>query len=219
MVMSRAGGKTDKREAVLFWAAAGIPFSVTTLKPGGKLMMASISKSTSSHEQQRPRYSAQVASKLSDQDAAALGDIFVALVAQGHALSCERLLSKRLRHKNNRLLVARAVDEHNTIVGTTYVELAVSENAHHRAGISKLLVHPEYHRRGIGAVLLKAAEDAARAHGRTLLILDTQANGVAVPLYRKCGWTEVGDIPDYSRLTNGELAAVKMFWKRLPAAK
>src|SRR5215470_12630619 len=63
------------------------------------------------------------------------------------------------------LLVAR--DEDGAIAGTVQVVLAQPENQPHRADVAKMLVHRRARRRGVGAVLLTAAEDAARACGLT----------------------------------------------------
>ena len=68
------------------------------------------------------------------------------------------------------------------IVGTVQVVLAQPENQPHRADVSKMLVLRRARRRGIGAALMKAAEDAARQHGKTLLVLDT-ASADAERLY------------------------------------
>jgi ribosomal protein S18 acetylase RimI-like enzyme len=49
---------------------------------------------------------------------------------------------------------------------------------------------------GIARMMMAAVEDAARAAGRTQLILDTNGNLVeAIALYRATGWH---DIPPYT---------------------
>ena len=70
-------------------------------------------------------------------------------------------------------------------------------------------------RAGIGRRLLTAAEDSARAAGRTLLLLDTESGSAGDLLYRSCGWIEIGRVPDHAFKTNGRLAETTMFYKRL----
>jgi GNAT superfamily N-acetyltransferase len=101
------------------------------------------------------------------------------------------------------------------LVGTVVVSFAPQPNAPHRAEIGKMLVHSAYRRRGIGARLLAAAEEASRAAGRSLLILDTQTGSDGERLYRRCGWQVVGEIPDHSLTTNGRLWPTTIFYKRL----
>src|SRR4051794_39849657 len=81
------------------------------------------------------------------------------------------------------LLVA---EDMSGIVGTVQIVLDQPENQPHRADISKMLVHRRARRRGIGAALMRAAEDAARESGKTLLVLDT-ASGDAERLYVRLG--------------------------------
>src|SRR5687767_11526511 len=69
------------------------------------------------------------------------------------------------------LLVAE--DSDGTVVGTVQVVLTMPDNQPHRADIAKMQVHRRARRRGVGAALMRAAEDAAREAGRTLLVLDT----------------------------------------------
>ena len=60
----------------------------------------------------------------------------------------------------------------------------------------------------------KAAEDAARDAGRSLLVLDT-ASDDAERLYERSGWQRVGTIPDYALMPDGALCATVVYYKRL----
>jgi hypothetical protein len=62
---------------------------------------------------------------------------------------------------------------------------------------------------------MRAAEECARADGRTLLVLDTQAGSVAEAVYRHLGWQPAGQIPDYATTPNGVLHATVYFYKHL----
>ena len=59
------------------------------------------------------------------------------------------------------------------IVGSAQLALAPLPNSRHRAELQKLLVHRSHRGRGLGTALVRAAEAAARVHGRTLIVLDS----------------------------------------------
>jgi GNAT superfamily N-acetyltransferase len=100
------------------------------------------------------------------------------------------------------------------IVGTVQVVLAQPENQPHRADVSKMLVHRRARRAGIGAALMRAAEDAARQSGKSLLVLDT-ASSDAERLYVRLGWTLAGIVPDYALLPQGGLCATSFYYRSL----
>jgi GNAT superfamily N-acetyltransferase len=115
--------------------------------------------------------------------------------------------------RGERVLIA-ANDEHGTIIGAVQVIWAEPENQPHRADVAKMLVTPNARRRGVGAMLLAAAEREAAAHGKTLLVLDT-ADATAARLYVRGGWTLCGEIPDYALWPNGGYCATQVFFKSL----
>ena len=92
------------------------------------------------------------------------------------------------------LLVAEDVEG---TVGTIQLVFGQPENQPHRADLSKMLVHRRARRRGVGAALLRAAENVARECGKSLLVLDT-ASGDAERLYARSGWQRCGVIPGYA---------------------
>jgi GNAT superfamily N-acetyltransferase len=101
------------------------------------------------------------------------------------------------------------------IVGTVQLVLDQPENQPHRADLSKMLVHRRARRQGLGAELLRAAEQTARDCGKTLLVLDTNEGSDAERLYSRLGWVRVGTIPDYSMLPRGGLSGTTLFYKAL----
>ncbi len=109
------------------------------------------------------------------------------------------------------LIVARDADG---IVGTVQVIPAAPENQPHRADVAKMLVHRRVRRRGIGAALMRAAEEAARKAGKTLLVLDT-ASGDAERLYARMGWTFAGTIPDYALWPQGGRCSTSLYYRKL----
>lgn len=111
-------------------------------------------------------------------------------------------------------LVLVALDA-GTIIGTVQVIWAQPENQPHRGDVAKMLVHRRARRRGVGAQLLRAAEQLALAAGRTLLVLDTVEGGEAERLYAREGWQRCGAIPDYALWPDGTLCATTLFFKSL----
>jgi GNAT superfamily N-acetyltransferase len=112
-------------------------------------------------------------------------------------------------------IVLVAVDGAKDVLGTVQVILKQPENQPHRADVAKMLVHRRARRRGIGALLMGAAEDSARAAGKTLLVLDTVTGGDAERLYARLGWCKVGVIPDYALFPDGRPCATTYFYKSL----
>lgn len=113
---------------------------------------------------------------------------------------------------DSRLCVAR---QQGLIVGTVMINSSPMPNGRHRAEISKLLVHPQARRQGIGRVLMQRAEQQARQQGKTLLVLDTRSGDVASDLYRSLGWQVAGSIPFYAESTRGELESTTLMYKVL----
>jgi GNAT superfamily N-acetyltransferase len=77
-----------------------------------------------------------------------------------------------------------------------------------------MLVHRRARRRGIGAALMRAAEEAARQFRKSLLVLDT-ASGDAERLYARMGWTLIGSIPDYALWPEGGFCGTSVFYRKL----
>jgi len=100
------------------------------------------------------------------------------------------------------------------ICGTVQLVLAQMENQPHRADLSKMMVHRRARKQGVGDALLRTAEGAARALGRTVLVLDT-ASADAERLYARHGWQRVGAIPDYALWPDGRPCATVVYYRRL----
>ncbi|MCW0181875.1 MAG: GNAT family N-acetyltransferase [Zavarzinia sp.] len=137
---------------------------------------------------------------------------FMAGIATEDAAGFWRRQLPGLVEGEKQLLVA---EEDGRLVGTILLMFAQQPNAPHRAEIGKMLVHSGLRRRGLGRRLLAAAEAAARAAGRSLLMLDTESGSAGEALYKACGWTEFGRVPGHSRKPNGPLAETTFFYKRL----
>ncbi len=115
-----------------------------------------------------------------------------------------------------RILLVAEDRASGAIVGTVQVVLGQPENQPHRADVAKTLVHRRARRRGVGATLMRAAEGAARAAGKTLLVLDTASSG-AERLYERLGWRRVGPVPGYALMPDGRPCDTTIFYK--PIAK
>ena len=109
------------------------------------------------------------------------------------------------------LLVA---EDATGIVGTVQLALDQPENQPHRADLSKMLVDRRARRQGLGAALMRAAEQLARECGKSLLVLDT-ASSDAERLYARLGWQQCGVIPGYALLPHGGLCATTYFYRML----
>ena len=112
-------------------------------------------------------------------------------------------------------IVLLAQDAGNgVIIGTVQVIVSAPENQPHRGEISKMLVHRQARKRGVGEALMRAAEATAREAGKTLLVLDT-ASDSAERLYDRLGWHRVGVIPGYALWPDGGLVDTIIFYKEL----
>jgi GNAT superfamily N-acetyltransferase len=100
------------------------------------------------------------------------------------------------------------------LFGVVQVIPAGAPNQPHRADVAKMLVHRRGRRRGVGEALMRAAEAQAVVMGKTILTLDT-ADPVAERLYARCGWTRVGEVPDYALLPDGRLCGAVFFYRRV----
>ena len=115
--------------------------------------------------------------------------------------------------EHQRILLVADVD--GEIAGTVQLALETRPNGHHRAEVSKLLVHTDYRRRGIATLLMRQIEHEADAAARTLLVLDTQTGEPAEQLYLQLGYNLTGVVPDYARFPDGRLGATTFMHKLL----
>ncbi len=136
---------------------------------------------------------------------------FMHPLAMPKALAFWRRVADDVAAGGRLLLVA---EDASGIVGTVQLVLDLPENQPHRADVSKMLVHRRARRLGLGAALMRAAEDAARERGLSLLVLDT-ASSEAARLYARMGWQLSGVIPGFALLPQGGLCATSYFYRQL----
>ncbi len=103
------------------------------------------------------------------------------------------------------------------LVGTVSLLLDCPPNQPHRAEIAKMMTRVSHRGRGVAAALLREAEVLAEGRGRTLLTLDTAADGGAAGLYEKAGFIYAGEIPDFALKPHGGLTGTRLYWKRIGA--
>ncbi len=87
------------------------------------------------------------------------------------------------------------------IAGSVQLDCDTPPNQPHRAEIAKLMVHPDFRRRGIARALMEEIEAIALRRGRSLITLDTRTGDPAEPLYASLGYKTAGIIPGYCRDT------------------
>lgn len=115
----------------------------------------------------------------------------------------------------NVLLIAEVGGQ---VAGTAQLELAMRRNGRHRAEVNKVLVHPDWQRRGIGRRLMEEIERVARREERTLLHLDTRAGDASNRLYAELGYIEAGRIPNWAMSADGTLHTTVLYYKLLAAS-
>ncbi len=85
------------------------------------------------------------------------------------------------------------------LAGSVQLDHDTPPNQPHRAEVRKLLVHPDFRRRGIATALMADIENHARRLKRSLITLDTRTGDAAEPLYAALGYKTSGVIPGYCR--------------------
>ena len=120
----------------------------------------------------------------------------------------------KLRAGGSVLLVAKSGAR---VVGSVRLDLVPMPNQPHRAEVSKLLVHPDFRRRGIARAMMHELERRAVALNRTLLTLDTRTGDPSEALYAGLGYVTVGIVPDFALDTfgSGRLDPTTIMYKRL----
>jgi ribosomal protein S18 acetylase RimI-like enzyme len=153
-----------------------------------------------------------------------LGEILSACVEGGASVSFLQPFSpetgeafyRRLRddfQTRKRLLIAAYID--GQLQGSVQLVLSLPPNQPHRAEVAKLLVHPDARGQGLAQQMMLALEDAARQNGKTLLVLDTVPGQPADRLYRRLGYTALGEIPNFALMPDGAPCSTVIFYKQI----
>jgi ribosomal protein S18 acetylase RimI-like enzyme len=115
-------------------------------------------------------------------------------------------------------LVLWVAQDGASVVGSVQLDPCRKDNGRHRAEVQKLFVRTSHRGRGVASRLLRELEHFARASGRTLLVLDTQAGSHAEGVYRHLGWQRAGEIPGYAAAPDGALHPTAYYFKALAGA-
>ncbi len=137
---------------------------------------------------------------------------FMADMTREEAMSFWEIIAVGVSDGSRILLVA---EENGQLIGTVQVVASGIPNQPHRSDLSKMLVHRRGRGKGVGAALLKAAENESRNAGWWLMVLDTVSGSEGERLYRRGGWTPVGIIPNYALWPDGTLCPTTYFYKDL----
>lgn len=177
------------------------------------LAPASIRRLTSASEQQLR----ELAEVLIDCVEGGASVSFMHPLTPARALAFWQKVADGVARGERALLVAE--DAGGRIVGTVQLILEQPENQPHRADLAKMLVCRRARRTGLGAALVRAAEQVARDCGKTLLVLDTVTGGDAERLYERLDWQRCGVIPDYALWPNGGLCSTTVFYRVLSGTR
>jgi len=105
--------------------------------------------------------------------------------------------------------------EGSAVVASVQLEICTRPDGRNRAEIQQLLVHRSARRRGAGAKLIAALEKEALNRQRGLLCLDTLAGTATEAFYRAQGYSCLGELPDYVRLSEDNYCPAVIYYKRL----
>jgi [ribosomal protein S18]-alanine N-acetyltransferase len=135
-----------------------------------------------------------------------------ALLALEALFPGDRLSPRQMRrHLASGLHPFRVAEDAERLLGYALVFLRRGSDL---ARLYSLVVAPAARGRGLGLLLLRDAEDAARAAGRHRMRLEVREdNPAAIALYRAAGYREGNPRPGYY----DDGAAARRFWRALAA--
>jgi ribosomal-protein-alanine N-acetyltransferase len=107
---------------------------------------------------------------------------------------------------NSIMLVARGLDPEPVVMGF-FAGWMVEDELH----VNNIASAPEFRRIGVGRRLMETAIEEARMRGALFALLEVRAsNEVAKSLYRKLGFSIVGQRRDYYRLPTEDALVMKL---------
>ena len=144
------------------------------------------------------------------EDGASIG--FITPISSEEVTSYWDRVEHDLQQKTRKIFAA-VVNE--KVIGCVQLSLCTKKNGLHRGEVEKLMVKTSSRGRGISKELMLLMENAARDLDLSLLVLDTRLGDIASHLYRKLGYIEAGQIPQFARSSNGKLDATIYFFMLL----
>ncbi|HET7086355.1 MAG TPA: GNAT family N-acetyltransferase [Rhizomicrobium sp.] len=103
------------------------------------------------------------------------------------------------------------------LAGTVTLVLKSPPNAPYRGEVAKMMTLTSHRRRGIARALLRKLEQEGLKRGKTLLMLDTAAEGGSAALYEAEGFVFCGTVPDYAYWPHGGFCATRIYYKQVQA--
>ncbi|PMD50485.1 acyl-CoA N-acyltransferase [Hyaloscypha bicolor E] len=101
----------------------------------------------------------------------------------------------------NRHIIIQMVTSQTTgkeeVAGVVMLDKPQTQTVPHTAWVEKLLVLPEWRRKGVTKRMMLKLEEVAKVEGRTLLMLDTEKDSPAELVYPRLGYIRVGEVPRY----------------------
>ncbi|KAF8139410.1 acyl-CoA N-acyltransferase [Mycena galopus ATCC 62051] len=114
------------------------------------------------------------------------------------------------------MTLAEDAEGQQQLAGYVMLHRPLTQTGPFRGSVEKLLVSPNFRRRGLARKLMEKLEEEAKIHGQTLLTLDTETGSPAETIYPKLGYLKLGVIPKYGvSPVDGSLIAGTFFWKQL----
>ena len=95
-----------------------------------------------------------------------------ALFGPDHTAHSADELREMSRSPSQHRIAWAGLDESGTVVGAAGLVMPLHDNL--SQALVLVVVHPDHRRRGVGTALLEHAESAARDHGRTVFLAETQ---------------------------------------------
>ncbi len=157
-----------------------------------------------------------------------LSDILVACVEGGGSASYLPPPAPAAAHEHMRAVASGVAQGQclllvawfrGVLAGMVRIKLDTPLNERHRAEVADLMVHPGFQRRGLASGLMRGLETEAARTGRTLLTLNAEADGAAVRLCARLGWTVAGEIPGYTVGVAGLPIAAAILFKLVASGR
>lgn len=96
----------------------------------------------------------------------------------------------------SRVIVLQLSDA-GELAGVVSLGFPDTETGKHRSEVGRLLVSPEFRKRGVAREMMGLLEVVARERGRWMMLLDTTIGSGAEYVYPKLGYKEIGIVPAY----------------------
>ena len=101
------------------------------------------------------------------------------------------------------------------MLGSAQILPSHFEDALHTGKVVKVMVHPQFRRKGFASTLMHYCDYFAQQHAMRLLYLSTCTDSYTVGFYKTCGYEVAGTIPDYLHDSDGSFLSVTNMYKKV----